>query len=424
MAAPTLVRDLLEDGRERGGDPRAGSVPLSATCRLVDARERARALAAVVADRERVVPVAVFTHADGDAVERTMRRAERTARHLAGVCSVHAVRPDCLDAFNRAVEERMRVWGGAARLYLPSDLPPTRHRFLRRDALEGDPGAAARIFGLVLSQSIASRRSPPFYEPARRLPRRARGGSADDVLGLLETELEEREAELAERKAELATQQDLYIDLAADKEEADREIEELRRRMKYLLRRPNEAPEEHDAAAPAAFPAHVDDLSHAAAFCREHLDRVALPEGACRDLDVLDRSPGSIAWGQTSLKGLFALDADAREKAQRGFDGNFWSWCRDSGNEHAWPATPKKLAMSESETVMCNDQMRSCRVLPVDPSVDPSGSILMQAHLKVAEGGGDLAPRIYFHDDTGGPTGKVHIGFFGPHRHMPNTRTG
>jgi hypothetical protein len=44
----------------------------------------------------------------------------------------------------------------------------------------------------------------------------------------------------------------------------------------------------------------------------------------------------------------------------------------------------------------------------------------MVAHLKVAEGGGAQIPRIYFLDDTKGVTGKVHIGFFGPHRFVPN----
>ncbi|MGD0409808.1 MAG: hypothetical protein ABSB34_12580 [Candidatus Limnocylindrales bacterium] len=38
----------------------------------------------------------------------------------------------------------------------------------------------------------------------------------------------------------------------------------------------------------------------------------------------------------------------------------------------------------------------------------------------MAEGGGAQIPRIYFLDDTKGVTGKVHMGFFGPHRFVPN----
>ena len=79
--------------------------------------------------------------------------------------------------------------------------------------------------------------------------------------------------------------------------------------------------------------------------------------------------------------------------------------------------------MSESETVMSNERLRSFRLLPVTTSVDRTGTTVMEAHLKIAEGGGGNAPRMYFLDDTGGPTGKIHVGFFGPHRHMPNTKT-
>jgi hypothetical protein len=45
----------------------------------------------------------------------------------------------------------------------------------------------------------------------------------------------------------------------------------------------------------------------------------------------------------------------------------------------------------------------------------------MLAHIKSIQGGGMQIPRIYFHDDTKGKTGKVHIGFIGPHDLVPNT---
>ena len=37
--------------------------------------------------------------------------------------------------------------------------------------------------------------------------------------------------------------------------------------------------------------------------------------------------------------------------------------------------------------------------------------------------GSDLALRIYFYDDTHGNTGKIHVGFIGPHYLMPNTKS-
>ncbi|WP_058954273.1 hypothetical protein [Kocuria rhizophila] len=78
--------------------------------------------------------------------------------------------------------------------------------------------------------------------------------------------------------------------------------------------------------------------------------------------------------------------------------------------------------MSESQTVANNAQMSAKRVFKAAKDMDPSGEIYMRAHLKISEGGGDLAPRVYFHDDTAGKTGRVHVGFVGPHYLVPNTK--
>lgn len=79
--------------------------------------------------------------------------------------------------------------------------------------------------------------------------------------------------------------------------------------------------------------------------------------------------------------------------------------------------------MSESETVQNNARLASKRVFKVAEAVNGSGELYMGAHLKISEGGGNLAPRVYFHDDTAGATGKVHIGFVGPHYLAPNTKS-
>ena len=78
--------------------------------------------------------------------------------------------------------------------------------------------------------------------------------------------------------------------------------------------------------------------------------------------------------------------------------------------------------MVESETVMNSEELSRHRMLPVDTRIATEGLIMMQAHLKVQPGGGPIIPRIYFHDDTRGDTRNVHIGFFGPHDLVPNTK--
>ncbi|HCG54650.1 hypothetical protein [Brevibacterium sp.] len=144
-----------------------------------------------------------------------------------------------------------------------------------------------------------------------------------------------------------------------------------------------------------------------------------VPESAARDLDRIDGAPNASAWASTTWRGLVALADYARDVRQRGVTGGFWNWCAQQGS---WPASPKKLAMSESQTVANNAQMSAKRVFKVAKAVDPSGEMLMRAHLKISEGGGDLAPRVYFYDDTAGKTGRVHVGFVGPHYLVPNTR--
>lgn len=144
-----------------------------------------------------------------------------------------------------------------------------------------------------------------------------------------------------------------------------------------------------------------------------------LPGSAVRDLDRIDGAPNARAWASTTWRGLTALADYARDVRERGFTGGFWNWCAQEGS---WPASSKKLAMSESQTVANNAQMSAKRVFKVAKIVEPKGEIYMQAHLKVSEGGGDLAPRVYFYDDTAGQTGRVHVGFVGPHYLVPNTK--
>jgi hypothetical protein len=164
----------------------------------------------------------------------------------------------------------------------------------------------------------------------------------------------------------------------------------------------------------------VTSCREAASVAVSRLRGVAVPQEALRDLEDLDAAMEGRAWASTAWRGFRSLDAYANEAAD--YKG-FWHWCEHSPSPYIWPANSKKLAMRESETVMANPQLSMCRRLPVHKKVEPSGYVMMEAHMKIAEGGGPLAPRIYFYDDTAGKTGQVHVGFFGPHRYMPNTRS-
>ena len=169
-------------------------------------------------------------------------------------------------------------------------------------------------------------------------------------------------------------------------------------------------------------PDEVQDTSEAVMAAQMYLtDRVVVHDDAARELDGIDTCPQAYSWGNKAWRGFRALAAYAEARAA-GFRGSFWEWCREGG-PFAWPANSKHLSMTESETVQKNEKLSRCRVLPVSPDVDAGGTVTMLSHLKIAEGGGDLTPRVYFYDDTGGSTGKVHVGYVGPHHLMPNTKS-
>lgn len=155
--------------------------------------------------------------------------------------------------------------------------------------------------------------------------------------------------------------------------------------------------------------------SDAVAVARAHLSRVVIPDAAIAAIGEIDGTPASPAWGRQTWKALRALEAYAHNHAG---SGSFWEWCEHGGHVFAWPASPRKLAMSESDTVQ--REYLEDRRFPVDKRVAADGTIVMLAHCKIAEGGGRLTPRLYFHDDTRGVTGSVHIGFIGPHHLVRN----
>ena len=157
-------------------------------------------------------------------------------------------------------------------------------------------------------------------------------------------------------------------------------------------------------------------------IARAECEQVAIHKTAPREIDALDADEKASDWARELWKGLCALNAYAKEAEF--FSGGFWEWCEHSNSEHnVWPATAKKLAMSESDTVMHDGKLQRTRRFNVDSQIDPRGYIHMEAHLKIAEGGGQHIPRLYFYDDTGGRTKLIHIGFIGPHRLVPTSQS-
>ncbi|MEN3538106.1 hypothetical protein AAH991_23525 [Microbispora sp. ZYX-F-249] len=127
----------------------------------------------------------------------------------------------------------------------------------------------------------------------------------------------------------------------------------------------------------------------------------------------------SRTWAAKAWDALLALDDFARARSSGLFAGGFYDWCADgSGGRRVIP--PGMLAMRESASVTNSAKFTQPRTFPVPAEVHPSGKIVMEAHVKL-RAVGYPAPRMYFHDDSGGVTGKIYVGYLGDH--LPNTRT-
>lgn len=410
-AAPRLVRTLIDSGV----DVRVDHVRLSTETGPLAPRP----LRGLITHPDRSLPLIVFSEGAGGYTP-ALKRARRAAERLAGAVQVFILRASDIDEFKEVMPGGLGVWGGAARLYLPNSGPgglrPERHRYLSPEQMGTDDGRPGRSFAAMLTGTVTSRRPPGAYDLVRRELRLGRNRSDAELLAFAEAEMTRLTREHNELKDLLQTAEEELLDTQIDLDEVVIEKARLANALQLMLVSRDEPEHEHEVADLAV---EAQCISEALKFARERLSGVVIPEGIERDLDSLDGHNNSRAWGGLAWSGLRALHLYASGH----HDGNFKDWCANSGHQWAWSANDKKLAMRESESVESNERLRKQRVLPVATEVDPSGRTLMWAHLKIAEGGGPLAPRVYFHDDTRGSTGKVHVGFVGPHRYMENTKT-
>lgn len=139
--------------------------------------------------------------------------------------------------------------------------------------------------------------------------------------------------------------------------------------------------------------------------------------------DGIDKLRGQTqerTWIQQTWRALRALEEYAWMKKERGAEEvpHFAAYLKDPSAERAIPWT--KFSAVESKGVMMNSKFVAARTFRVPEEVDPSGRIVMEAHVRIGSGK-PPAPRMHLHDDTSGVTGRIHIGHIGPH--LPNYQT-
>ena len=421
--APSLVRTIL-----KAEHCRRGPTDLDDAVRCVGGSE-AEGLVTEILDDAREIPIVVVTAGrDEDDAELVEGRAGQLHRRLAGVAQVIVLARSGTTAFSRemlaAVGANMDVHSGFVRTYLrgigsPGDYP-RRHRFIPFWRLEGQRAEAAAVMAAPALLQRATEQPPPtgWRESARPLMFASdrHDQDAQDYRKLLEDEVDRLETGLEELEAERTILTERLEKTDEALVESLTRNDHLRRLVKYLERTRDQAgkgmPTSKEAGAPQERPA-PEYCAQVVKDARDHLSLVVIPDSVDKPAADLDEH-GNPSWAPKAWAGLCALQAYAEERAnpKSTFSGDFKNYCEYPDGDANLPTT--MVARNESEKTRKNPRFTDLRTLPVSTEVDPSGEILMLPHIRI-EQGGSPAPRIHFHDDTLGKTGKIHIGWFGPH---------
>ena len=410
-APPRIVTTLLlHESASRGGlslDPRA----------ITAAGAEGELLVDLVLDAAREVPIVVVSYnkAEADGIKLAEERGRELAKRLAGVAVIYVLAEGAVQSFSKAMYDAvgadMDVHSGAVRTYLPrvgsiSDYPG-RHRFIAFPKLERRrPDLAALIVAPPLFRRAVESPPPPIWrESARAILLGAPSDQdLDELLDLAAKEIDELKA----------TESDLEERLAAERVDNT----DHQRRNDYLGRRLTFYRERLRALEPAMAAQEPDRDSFDPVFCfevleeaRHRLTLVEIPKSVDEGVDALDAHADE-SWAPRAWSALQALQNYAEMKRDAQFNGSFKTYCDNSAGDFVIPAT--WVVPAETAQTLDNPRFREARTLPVASEVDESGRILMQEHIRI-EKGGSPCPRIHYFDDTRGPTGRIHIGWFGDH---------
>lgn len=413
--APGIVGAFL-----RGGRCHRGRTALLAEPQLVQGEQGAELAAELlIADREIPIVVVSPTREElEDDLQPAIERAAEVQRRLQGIAPVAVLGTGAVTSFSRSMCEQLGygfdVYGGAIRTYLPGlDKQdwPGRHRFIAPTRFQRRPfRVTADIVAAAIQRGACAQTPPPEWRDGLRGLLEPAGVTDEALIGELEDELLRIERERDQERSSRARAEET---LEAERDAAaatERENDHLRRRIVYL-----ESELQRQGAHAGLTP--VDDDLFEPEFCAdiplevsERLSYVVFPESQWDDVDDLDRH-SSASWARRAWRALSALETYAQAKAEGTFSGNFRDYCQQGG-PLAIPLT--MFTLTESETTDNNSGFHRLRTLPIDPAVCGEERIYMPAHIKIVPGGSP-APRIHFHDDTSGATGKIHIGYFGDH---------
>ncbi|MBC2868788.1 hypothetical protein [Streptomyces mexicanus] len=448
---PRLVREILDHFTVSDGTIRLTTAP-----HLVRS-DSVGLLTSALTDPTRGLPLVLVAEPPND--DATWEKLlTGVVRNLVGIASVFRLEREAVPAFREAAGDRHDVFPGQIRTYLPgvalgSAEDGRRHRLLTYRRLS-DPkfrNADIRISRYPRQHAVTTPQPALLAEPAfpgieevlkdLRAARsqtaessgnetvdslRAQLSTANETIDKALEELSEAASarDLAERSRRALDEQlreatDRYEDEIADHDATQAQLSALRHQVAVLQQRLVEAGRAEDAYTPPAEEPAPMSFAELNERVQERMQHLVLTYDTSKAED-LDDDIKSSTWASKVWDALLALDSyGACSGGEQGFDGTFRDFCEASPQGmRTYPVT--RVAMVESESVRSDKKFRQQRMLPVPSEVDASGKVFMEAHIKI-DSKGRIAPRVHFYDDTAGATGKVIVGYIGPH--LSNTRT-
>ncbi|MET8968585.1 hypothetical protein [Streptomyces hydrogenans] len=455
-ARPALVEQLVKALRPRDGLAR---LTLNAQAVTVDGVE---ALVDILCDPDRRLPVVVAARPlQPDPV--WSQRLKTMMTKCAGDASLYLLEDaPAVDAFRRTIGAHHGVRPGSVRTFLrevdpawPADGP--RHRLLSGARISTQTDS---VYTLVAREVQRHARGAELPEALRTLvfpdvqrrkqdERRAAQTAArtqvqavpalalekelaalKDEVSVLTQLLTEgdrdlsearRDAALAERTVQLLREDlrttskqfeeemEAHLLTLEDVERAQAEARVLRSRLHGEGRHDETVVLEPTQAQPASFEELVQR--------RDELEHVLLTA----DLTVtqsLDDHELARTWAAKAWQGLRSLDSYAEAQKAGLVNGGYFQFCMTTPVASARIFPVKQIAMGETEATLTawGDE----RIFPAPEELDPRGRMQMEAHLKLGSKG-SISPRIYFYNDSRGVTGKVVVGYIGPH--LTNRKT-
>lgn len=287
------------------------------------------------------------------------------------------------------------------------------------DALATAQAALTVEVDVLLRQATAPAQSPATALTAdleaRASEAEVRAAAVDEDRRILEQLFKDSSDELKQTHEQLTdTREDrdlLELELA----EATRDVDKLRRRSMWL--KGQIAAQGAPLAVVHEEVAVPESVAEVVLLARKMLDRVVVgpTDAQAAELDV---HSGASLYAARAWDALVALDAFAAARSASTFAGSFRQWCLEA-NLGTAAFSAQAVALGESETVDTSPSLYAKRVFPVPADVSADGQQYMPSHIKLVRRG-EAAPRLHFHDDAGGHTGKVYVGYIGPH--LPTAR--